>query len=40
MDTAVIAQLVTGLATLIIGAVLVFQLRTQNQQIAIQNRQL
>ena len=40
MDTAVIAQLVTGLATLIIGAVLVFQLRKQNQQISIQNRQL
>ena len=40
MDTAVIAQLVTGIATLIIGGVLVFQLRKQNQQIEIQNRQL
>ena len=40
MDTAVIAQLVTGIATLIIGTVLVFQLRKQNQQIEIQNRQL
>ena len=40
MDIAVIAQLVTGMATLIIGTVLVFQLRKQNQQIEIQNRQL
>ncbi|HAT22060.1 MAG TPA: hypothetical protein DCS57_04510 [Dehalococcoidia bacterium] len=40
MDISVIAQLLTGLATLIIGAVLVFQLRKQNQQIEIQNRQL
>ena len=40
MDTAVIAQLVTGVATLIIGAVLLFQLRKQNQQIEIQNKQL
>ena len=40
MDLIVIAQIITGLATLIVALVLVFQLRKQNEQINIQNKQL
>jgi len=40
MELVVIAQIVTGLATLIVALVLVFQLRKQNTQINIQNKQL
>ena len=40
MDLIDIAQIITGLATLIVALVLVFQLRKQNEQINIQNKQL
>ena len=40
MELVVIAQIITGLATLIVALVLVFQLRKQNTQINIQNKQL
>ena len=33
-----IAQLITGIATLLVALVLVFQLRKQNQQLAIQHK--
>ena len=36
MDLVVIAQLITGIATLLVALVLVFQLKKQNQQLTIQ----
>ncbi|MFL2648599.1 MAG: hypothetical protein ACJ0J2_01755 [Dehalococcoidia bacterium] len=38
MDLVVIAQIITGLATLIVALVLVFQLRKQNQQLELQHK--
>ena len=38
MDLVVIAQIITGLATLIVALVLVFQLKKQNQQLSIQHK--
>ncbi|MBL07209.1 MAG: hypothetical protein CL773_05100 [Chloroflexi bacterium] len=38
MELNVLAQIITGMATLIVAIVLVFQLRKQNQQLAIQHK--
>ena len=38
MDLVVIAQIITGLATLIVALVLVFQLKKQNQQLELQHK--
>tara|TARA_Y100000816_G_C25976793_1_gene509915 strand:+ start:337 stop:807 length:471 start_codon:yes stop_codon:yes gene_type:complete len=38
MDISEIAQIVTGIATLMVAVVLVLQLRKQNQQLDIQNK--
>ena len=38
MDLLVVAQIITGLATLIVAFVLVFQLRKQTQQLTIQHK--
>ena len=38
LDLVVIAQIITGLATLIVALVLVFQLRKQNQQLELQHK--
>jgi len=38
MDISEIAQIVTGIATLMVAIVLVLQLRKQNQQLDIQNK--
>ena len=38
MDLVVTAQIITGLATLIVALVLVFQLRKQNQQLELQHK--
>ena len=38
MDLVLVAQIITGLATLIVALVLVFQLKKQNQQLAIQHK--
>ena len=37
MDLVVIAQLITGVATLIVALVLVFQLRKQSRQLEVQH---
>ena len=36
MDLVVIAQIITGIATLLVAFVLVFQLRKQNEQLSLQ----
>ena len=38
MDLVVIAQIITGIATLTVAFVLVFQLRKQNEQLSLQHR--
>ena len=38
MDLVVIAQLITGTATLIVALVLVFQLKQQNDQLKLQQK--
>ena len=38
MDLVVIAQIITGMATLTVATVLVFQLRKQNEQLSLQHR--
>ena len=38
MDLVLVAQIITGLATLIVALVLVFQLKKQNQQLSIQHK--
>ena len=38
MTSTEIAQIVTGIATLIVAVVLLFQLRKQNQQLNIQHK--
>ena len=38
MDLAIVAQIITGVATFIVAIVLVFQLRKQNEQLRIQHR--
>ena len=38
MELNVLAQIITGMATLIVAMVLVFQLRKQNEQLAIQHK--
>ena len=38
MDLVVIAQIITGIATLLVAFVLVFQLRKQNEQLSLQHR--
>ena len=38
MDLVVIAQIITGMATLTFATVLVFQLRKQNEQLSLQHR--
>ena len=38
MDLVVIAQIITGIATLTVATVLVFQLRKQNEQLSLQHR--
>ena len=38
MELNVLAQIITGMATLIAAIVLVFQLRKQNQQLANQHK--
>ncbi len=38
MELNVLAQIITGIATLIVAMVLIFQLRKQNEQLGIQHR--
>ena len=38
MDVAIVAQIITGIATFIVAIVLVFQLTKQNQQLQMQHR--